>query len=352
VTEGGGDDLGPVDGTSEVSDANGVSEVGELGEIHDAAVAGDGGGGRPTALALRRLRAPEHGGSFWTDLDARLADEPQLRLAPRAAIRPITQPPPVIDDRHLAKSLAGGTTDGAPPRRSTRPVLTALVVAVVTLLALGFLFQKSDGDDTATGPNGDSRSNDTSADTSSAGGDESTTTTLATTTVPPGTISPTEVMDPQGVGALRIGATFADLQAQGFQMQPDMTMFRTSGGTCFEARASGALDLRLRFRNADGTRRANDPSEGVLGAISIAAALPTPRVSNGTGIGLGSPQDQVLAAYGGNLDERRHPFAPQGKIYRADAGNGLGIGFETDGAVVIGMSVGQMDMLRFVNQCR
>jgi hypothetical protein len=257
----------------------------------------------------------------------------------------------VIDDRHLAKSLAGGTTDGAPPRRSTRPVLTAVVVAVVTLLALGFLFQKSDGDDTATGPDSDSRSSDTSADTSSAG-DESTTTTLATTTVPPGFISPTEVMDPQGVGALRIGATFADLQAQGFQMQPDMTMFRTSGGTCFEARASGAVDLRLRFRNADGTRRANDPSEGVLGAISIAAALPTPRVSNGTGIGLGSPQDQVFAAYGQNLDERRHPFAPQGKIYRADAGNGLGIAFETDGAVVIGMSVGQMDMLRFVNQCR
>jgi hypothetical protein len=294
------------------------------------------------------MRAPEHGGSFWTDLDARLADEPQLRLAPRAAIRPITQPPPVIDDRHLAKSLAGGTTDGAPPKRSTRPVLTALVVAVVTLLVLGFIFQKSDGDDTATGP----RSDDTSADQTQASDDATTTTSLATTTVPPGFINPTEVMDPQGVGALRIGATFADLQAQGFQMQPDMTMFRTSGGTCFEARASGALDLRLRFRNADGTRRADDPSEGVLGAISIAAALPTPRVSNGTGIGLGTPQDQVLAAYAGNLDERGHPFAPQGKIYRADAGNGLGIAFETDGAVVIGMSVGQMDMLRFVNQCR
>jgi hypothetical protein len=90
----------------------------------------------------------------------------------------------------------------------------------------------------------------------------------------------------------------------------------------------------------------------VLGAISVAAALPTPRVSNGSGIGLGSPQDQVLATYGGILDERRHPFAPQGKIYRVDAGNGLGIAFETDGAVVIGMSVGQLDMLRFVNQCR
>ena len=70
------------------------------------------------------------------------------------------------------------------------------------------------------------------------------------------------------------------------------------------------------------------------------------------GFGCSSPQDQVFAAYGTNLDERRHPFAAQGKIYRADAGNGLGIAFETDGVTVIGMSVGQMDVIRFVNQCR
>lgn len=303
----------------------------------------------PTTVALRRLRPPEHGASFWSDLDARLADEPQLRLAPRAAIRPITQPPPVIDDRLLAKSLAGGTTDGAPPRRSSRRLVTALAAALATLLVLAFVLQDPE-EDAATG-------SDAATDSSSdqpATSDEAatTTTTLPTTTVPPGSIDPSETMDPQGVGALRIGATMGELQAAGFQIQPDQAMYRGSGGTCFDGRATGALDLRLRFRNADGTRRANDPSEGVLAAISIAAALPTHRVSNGTGIGLGSPQDQVFAAYGQNLDERRHPFAPQGKIYRADAGNGLGIAFETDGAAVIGMSVGQMDVIRFVNQCR
>src|SRR5262245_57259138 len=111
-------------------------------DLADANGASDGAGGGPTAVALRRLRPPEHTAGFWTDLDARLADEHQLRLAPRAAIRPITQPPPVIDDRHLAKSLAGGTTDGAPPRRSTRPVLTAVVVAIVTLLVLGIVLQQ------------------------------------------------------------------------------------------------------------------------------------------------------------------------------------------------------------------
>src|SRR5262245_48788760 len=295
------------------------------------------------------MRAPDHGTSFWSDLDARLADEPQLRLAPRAAIRPITQPPPVIDDRHLAKSLAGGTTDGAPPRRSSRRLLTVLVVAVATLLVLAFVFREPD-DKTATGGDTDS-SSDTSADQAAASDDEATTTTLPTTTVPPGTIEPTAPMDPAGVGPLRIGATFGDLQAQGFQMQPDQAMFRGSGGTCYVARVTGALDLRLRFRNADGTRRANDPVEGVLAAISIDSSLPTNRLSSGTGIGLGSPQDQVLAAYGSTLDERRHPFAQGGKLYRADAGNGLGIAFETDGTSVIGMSVGEMDVIRFVNEC-
>jgi hypothetical protein len=306
--------------------------------------------GTPTAVALRRLRAPDHGSGFWSDLDTRLADEPQLRLAPRAAIRPITQPPPVIDDRHLAKSLAGGTTDGAPPRRSSRRLLTVLVVAVATLLVLAFVFREPD-DETATARDADSRS-DSSADQSAAGNDdEATTTTLPTTTLPPGTIDPAEPMDPAGVGPLRIGETLGDLQAEGFQIQPDQAMFRSSGGTCYVARVTGALDLRLRFRNADGTRRAADPAEGVLAAISIDTSLPTHRLSSGTGIGLGSPQDQVLAAYGQNLDERHHPFAPQGKVYRADAGNGLGIAFETDGATVIGMSVGQMDVIRFVNQC-
>jgi hypothetical protein len=253
----------------------------------------------------------------------------------------------VIDDRHLAKALAGSTTDGAPPRRSSRRLLTVLVVALATLLVLAFVFREPD-EEAATGGNTDA--NRDSAQTATSD-DDATTTTAPTTTLPPGTIDPAAPMDPAGVGGLRIGTTLGDLQAQGFQIQPDQAMFRGSGGTCYVARVTGALDLRLRFRNADGTRRANDPVEGVLAAISVDSSLPTNRLSNGTGIGLGSPQDQVIAAYGANLDERRHPFAPQGKLYRADAGNGLGIAFETDGVSVIGMSVGEMDVIRFVNQC-
>ena len=306
------------------------------------------GGASPTAVALRRIRPPEHRSEFWTDLDRRLADEPQLRLAPRAAIRPITQPPPVIDDRRLSRTSAGGTTDVTPPRRSgRRGLLTAIVAGVLALLIAVAIVQDPD-DDTTT--------DDESASDSSTGrsptSDETTPPTMPATTLPPGTVDPAAPLDPTGVGPLRIGATLGELQAAGVQIQHDQATFRGSGGTCYDAKVTGALDLRLRFRNPDGTRRVLEPTEGVLAAIGIETVLPTTRVSNGSTIGLGAPQEQVLAAYAGSLDERDHPFVPAGKIFRADAGNGLGIAFITDGTSVIGITVGQMDVIRFVNDCR
>jgi hypothetical protein len=304
-------------------------------------------GGSPTAVALRRIRPPEHRSEFWTDLDRRLADEPQLRLAPRAAIRPITQPPPVIDDRHLSRTVAGGTTDVTPPRSGRRGLLTAVVAGVLALLIAVAIVQDPD-DDTTT--------DDDSASDSSTGrtptSDEAGPPTLPTTTLPPGTVEPAAPLDPAGVGPLRIGATLGELQAAGVQIQHDQATFRGSGGTCYDAKVTGALDLRLRFRNPDGTRRVTEPTEGVLAAIGIETALPTTRVSNGSAVGLGASQEQVLAAYAGSLDERDHPFVPAGKIFRADAGNGLGIAFITDGTSVIGITVGQMDVIRFVNDCR
>lgn len=313
---------------------------------------GDGGkapaGAGPTAVALRRIRPPEHRSEFWSDLDRRLADEPQLRLAPRAAIRPITQPPPVIDDRHLSRTVTGGTTDVTPPRRSgRRGVLTAVVAGVLALLIAVAIVQDPDDDATT----GDEDASDTSAG-ETATRDETTSTTQPSTTLPPGTVDLATPLDPAGVGPLRIGATFGELQAAGVQIQHDQATFRGSGGTCYDAKVTGALDLRLRFRNPDGTRRVTEPTEGVLAAIGIEAALPTTRVSNGSAIGLGASQEQVLLTYAGNLDERDHPFVSGGKIFRSDAGNGLGIAFITDGATVIGITVGQMDIIRFVHDCR
>jgi hypothetical protein len=309
---------------------------------------GAGGAGRtPLATALRDMAPPRHGGDFWSDLDRRLADEPQLRLAPRSAIRPITQPPPVIGDHKMAKSLKGSDIP-SPPGPSSRRTIVLVALAVIVLLVVIAAVQSPDDDGgTATD---DAPTQTTDGRTPTSDEDAAAPTTAPPPTLPPGTIDPTAPMTPAGVGPLVIGASLADHQNLGMTIQVDDSMFRGSGGRCYEARVQGALDLRLRFRAPDGQRRADDPGQGVLTAVSIESGLPTSRVSD-AGIGLGAPQDQVLAAYAGNLDDRSHPFVSGGHIFRADAGNGTGIAYLTDGTNVIGISVGEMDAIRFINEC-
>src|SRR5262249_9485003 len=156
--------------------------------------------------------------------------------------------------------------------------------------------------------------------------------TAPATTLAPGAIDPNAPLEPGGVGPLRIGMTLGQLQAAGFPVQADQTTFRGSGGTCYDGRLPGALELRLRFRNPGGQGRARDPTEGVLAAISVDADLPSFRPSN-SGISLGVAQEQVVAMYPGMLDERSHPFVPGGRIYRVDAGDGTGLAYLTDGHV-------------------
>jgi hypothetical protein len=297
----------------------------------------------PVAQALRDLAPPRHGSAFWTGLDRRLADEPQLRLAPRSAIRPITQPPPVIDDRNLAGALTG---DGPPRRRSSNRTVVAVVAAVLVLLGIVAALQDPDDDSTAT----DSTPETTTGRTPTSDEEAPPAETAPPATPPPGTVDAAAPLTPAGVGPLVVGARMADLQAAGVVMQVDDSTFRGTGGTCYDAKVPGALDLILRFRAPDGQSRANDPVEGVLTSVSIESALPTTRATD-SGLALGSPQDQVLAAYAGNLDERNHPFVSAGRIFRADAGNGLGVAFFTDGLGVTRISVGEMDTIRFINQC-
>lgn len=299
--------------------------------------------GSPVAQALRDLAPPRHGRAFWTDLDTRLADEPQLRLSPRSAIRPITQPPPVIDDRNLAGSLQG---DGPGPPRSSRRTIVAVAVAALVLL-LGIVAVQDPDDDVATS---DDTSQTTDGRTPTSDEAAAPAETAPPVTPAPGAVDPAAPLTPAGVGPLVIGARLADLQAAGVVMQVDDATFQGSGGTCYDAKVPGALDLVLRFRAPDGQRRAEDPVEGVLTSVSIESALPTSRGTD-TGLALGAPQDQVLGAYGGNLDDRPHPYVSGGHIYRADAGNGTGIAFFTDGQGVNRISVGEMDTIRFLYEC-
>lgn len=298
----------------------------------------------PVATALRALLPPKHGPTFWSDLDERLADEPQLRLAPRSAIRPITQPPPVIDDRNLAGSLTG---DAPPPRRSSRRTIIAIVAGLLVVLLVAAALQDPDDETTTTDGTTETTGGRTPiTDPEAAAPAE----TAPPATPPAGEVAPDARLTHSGVGPLAIGSRLGDLQAAGVLLQVDNATFEGSGGSCYDAKVPGALDLLLRFRAPDGQSWTDDPAEGVLTSVSIESALPTSRATD-TGLVLGSPQDQVLAAYAGNLDERSHPFVSGGRIFRADAGDGTGVAFFTDGQGVIRISVGEMDAIRFINQC-
>lgn len=298
----------------------------------------------PVTVALRELAPPEHTPTFWDELDRRLADEPQLRLAPRAAIRPITQPPPVIDDRKLAERLAGPR----PRAGGWKPLhLLAWGLAIgVTALLIAAALYEPDGETRAGDPA------DTATTSATAATSESTTTAQPTTTTAPGTVDASAPLAPDGVGPLRINTPFRDLQAAGVALSVDQATFEGSGGSCYDARVTGALDLLLRFRSPVPGEGLDDPADGVLAAVGIESGLPTARTSD-SGIGLGAPQDQVLATHAGNLEDHAHPFTSGGHIFIAPAApeTGLAIAYLTDGLTVNQITVGAHDIVRYVDGC-
>ena len=315
------------------------------GPIDPAGPAVPTGRVNPVTVALRELAPPEHTPSFWDDLDRRLADEPQLRLAPRAAIRPITQPPPVIDDRKLAEHLAGPR-----PRvggmRPLRFLAWGMAIGVTALLIAAALYEPDD----ETSADGAADTATTSAP--AASGQSTTTTAQPTTTTAPGAVDASAPLAPDGVGPLRINTSFRDLQAAGVALTVDQATFEGSGGYCYDARVTGALDLLLRFRSPLPDEGVADPADGVLVAVGIDSGLPTTRTSNG-GIGLGAPQDQVLATYAGNLEDHSHPYTPGGHVFIAPAAQetGLAIAYMTDGSTVNQITVGTHDVVRYVDGC-
>lgn len=330
---------------------------------------GPGGGegamgeGGTLSTALRELGPPRHGPDFWTDLDRRLADEPQLRLAPRSAIRPITQPPPVIDDRSLRDGLKASAVSTPPKPSSRGKIIGAVAAVLVALLVVAALQSPEDdpateddavtaaGDEPAAGErDGESGSDGEAGDGQTGAQDETSTTEKPTTTVPPGTIDPAAPLRPGGVGPLRIGSTMAELQAAGLSIQPDQAEFDASGGTCYIARVVGALDLELRFRDPVDVYGVDDPTQGILTAVKIDQGLPTNRKS-GAAIGLGDHPLKILDAYGANLDERGHPYMANGVILRADNGDGNGIAYATDGERVVSVTVGEYDSVAYLHEC-
>jgi hypothetical protein len=309
-----------------------------------AARPGGGGTHLGVDVALRTLVVPDHDSAFWDDLGQRLTDEPQLRLRPRAAVRPITQPPPIIDDR-LPEDLGGA---GRRTRRSKRSrvglwIVGALLTGVVVA---GFLQGSGDG------PGGtltDDASTTTVAPTTAPSG---TPGDPAATPAPPPPIDPAAALSPAGIGPLAVGATIRDLSGAGIVPTIDQPTFDGTGGACFDGTIQNVGDLLLRFRSPDGTAGVTDPADAVLAVVAVDSQLGSPRTTE-AGIGLGAPEDQVRAAYPGELVESQHPYLPGGHIltYEDPSGTGNGIAFMTDGATVVGIVTGATDLIGFPEGC-
>jgi hypothetical protein len=227
-----------------------------------------------------------------------------------------------------------------------RMLVWGLGIALIALLVAAAL-QDPEPETSSTADSTATTATDGRAPTS-----EDTTTTTVATTAPAGAIDPRAVVSPEGVGPLTINTSMRELQAAGLPITVDQATFDASGGSCWDAKVTDAVDLTLRFRSPFPGDGVEDPADGVLVAVGIESTLPTSRTSN-TGIGLGAPQDQVLGTYAGNIGDHNHPFVPGGHIYIASVGqgSGLGIAYLTDGAVVTGITAGAEDVIRFVDGC-
>jgi hypothetical protein len=311
-------------------------------------------GGRPSDtppgidLALRTLVVPDHGSGWWDDMGLRIADEPQLRLRPRSAVRPITQPPPVIDDQlpYDDSALAADL----PPRKRGKGLAVAIAL-VLTLVVVAGALQGSPDDDVQTG--GTTTVSPGSSTPETAGATARVTPTGGATTAPPvNPLDPSVDITPAGTGPLLIGATIRDLTAAGVVVEVDLPTFAGSGGTCFDGRVAGVPDLKLRFRSPDPAVGVADPADGVLASVAIDAGLGSVRRTT-TEIGLGATEDQVRQAYPEGLLEAPHPSVAGGRLFTIESadesGNGLAI--QTDGRVVTSVAGGVIDVVRFPDGC-
>ncbi|HEY3142844.1 MAG TPA: hypothetical protein VGJ86_17010 [Acidimicrobiales bacterium] len=312
---------------------------------------------RGVRAALVSLAPPEASPRFWKRISRELDDKDQLDIVTRPAVRSISEPPPIsqptLDDdpRH---ALAAYRPSGFRPqkesaKRSTpmddddarkrRLLVVAGVVAVLAVLGLASVLG---GDD--KGPPANAT---TTVDVAGAvPGDESTPATPAPI---PG-LDATVPLSPGGVGPLYIGMTLGELHDSGVVTILDQPTFDGSGGTCYDVGLPGASDLILRFRSGDPSVGVADPREGVLASVNISQAFGSPRVTE-TGVGLGATEEQLGAAYEGNLRVYDRPDISGGRIYLDRASDGLGVTYATDGHQVTDISVGEESVIRLRQAC-
>jgi DNA-directed RNA polymerase specialized sigma24 family protein len=331
----------------------------------DAAAAHSGDGAtleQATRAALASLPAPAPSRRFWSNLDDALIDEPNLGVAARPAIRPITQLPGAgrpNDDRKLfprsdrSKRVPSPSPSGRWSRR--RVIVTVLAIAFIgVFITVGLLGDPEEDRTLTTGTTTpDDEELDPEPEPEEEPPEPEQEPTPPPTPPPPPGLESSVPLTPSGVGPLETGAmTLRDVGDTIGEPEIDLPTFEGRAGTCYDARLPGAPDLILRVRSPNPTQGVADPLDGILSSITVTAEVGSSRETD-RGIGLGSSEDQLLGAHAGELVPSQNPFVPGGNIYlfRAPDGSGNGIAYVTDGQQVREISVGAADVIRLPDPC-
>jgi hypothetical protein len=304
--------------------------------------------------ALATLPSAEAGHDFWDEVDREIAQGTPLHLAPRPAIRPITEPPPAsgtpgtpIEDvfergghRGPAFGRKPGVLTGTQPGMSRKRLVILVAVAVVVVfLALGTLLSESpddpdlatgddtdeaeaeDEDDGSTADEGDDGEGEGNSDADgSADEPESPGTTLPPQ---PQSLEPESPIQPGGVGLVRNGSTTLRDMALLNDVEPVVNhgAFNVSGGRCFDVTVPGADGLTWWVASPTGEPLA-EPEDGTVVALSMGGVM-SPR-QTADGFGLGAPGEELRTFYAGRVQIFTNPFNTQGAIYVVSSGDGTG----------------------------
>jgi hypothetical protein len=157
----------------------------------------------------------------------------------------------------------------------------------------------------------------------------------------------------RGIGPVAVGMTVREAEeAAGMPLRVDS--FADFGGTCYFARPEGLDDHVYLLILAPGNAPVIDPRDGIVSRVSSAVGMASPAKTD-TGIGIGSTEAEVYAAYPGQVQVQPHHYDPHGHYLTVTpsdpADQAYRIRFSTDGAKVVVIDAGLERATSLVEGC-